>query len=315
MKVIIVKIISFLTIFVVLIGIISYILMPKNNDQASGMEDVKANGILGEKENTIDMLVIGDSEAYTSIIPMQLWEDYGFTSYVCATPAQSLSDSYMYIEKTLRTQSPKLVILESDNIFRDMLITAPFEKALNRILPITKYHDRWKSLKPEDFTSKVEYTYTDSLKGYKYTKSIREADSSRYMHKSNKKKDIPLISKLYVKAIKEKCDKNNIEFMVVSTPSVKNWDYEKHNSIVDFTNELDVDFLDLNEYKDVLDIDWLQDSKDGGDHLNFFGAQKVTTFLGKYLYDKNILDDHRQDEKYKEWNTVLEEYKKIIEED
>ncbi|MBR3132973.1 MAG: hypothetical protein IKG42_02690 [Clostridia bacterium] len=315
MKVIIVKIISFIAIFIVLLGILSYILMPKNNDKASGMEDVKANGILGEKENTIDVVVIGDSEAYTAIIPMQLWEQYGFTSYVCATPAQSLSDSYMYIGKALKTQSPKLVILESDNIFRDMMITAPFEKALNRILPITKYHDRWKELKPQDFTSKVEYTYTDELKGYKYTKSIREADSSRYMDGSKKKKDIPTISKLYVEAIKNYCDKNNIKLMIVSTPSVKNWDYEKHNSIVELADELGVDFLDLNEYKDVLNIDWKHDSKDGGDHLNYYGAQKATSYLGEYLYNKNILEDHRNDEKYKEWDKVVDDFNKMVEKD
>ena len=38
-------------------------------------------------------------------------------------------------------------------------------------------------------------------------------------------------------------------------------------------------------------------------HLNIFGSNKVTLNLGKYLKSNYKLTDHRNDEKYKKWNS------------
>ena len=82
MKRLILKFVIFILILFILLLILSRILLPKNNSEDAGMNDARAMKILGEYENTIDMLVYGDSEAYASIIPMQLWNDYGYTSFI-----------------------------------------------------------------------------------------------------------------------------------------------------------------------------------------------------------------------------------------
>ena len=110
MKQKIIKCTSFILILLIILIILSYITIPKNNLKEFGMEDVAANGILGEKDNSIDVYVVGDSESFTSIVPMKLWEDYGFTSYISGTPGQSVPDSCMFVYKAMKTQKPKIVM-------------------------------------------------------------------------------------------------------------------------------------------------------------------------------------------------------------
>lgn len=45
--------------------------------------DKSITGILTEKKDTIDVVVLGGSESYTSISPMKLWQDTGITSFIC----------------------------------------------------------------------------------------------------------------------------------------------------------------------------------------------------------------------------------------
>ena len=61
----------------------------ENNQKEFGQVSEAANGIFGEPGRSLDAIFIGDSEAYSSFSPLQMWEEHGFTSYVSAT---SVSD-------------------------------------------------------------------------------------------------------------------------------------------------------------------------------------------------------------------------------
>ena len=75
----------FLAILTGLLTAGSWLVEPKNNEKSSGMRNAQATGFLTERENSLDYLIIGDSETYSSMSPMQLWRDYGYTGYVCGT--------------------------------------------------------------------------------------------------------------------------------------------------------------------------------------------------------------------------------------
>lgn len=313
MKSRIVKGISFILILLILLVILSYITIPKNNLKEFGMEEIKANGILGEKYNSIDILIVGDSESYTSIVPMALWEDYGFTSYVSGVGKQNLVESLSYVNQAMKTQKPKIVILESHNIYTKVSLSEPASLILKKLLPVFKYHNRWKDLNNNDFGGKIDYTWIDDLKGYKYSEKVKPADDSNYMSYTDKAKSIPKVNQILVKLLKEYCNMNNAQLLVLSTPSTINWDYESHNGAKKFLDEENIEFLDLNVLKDEVKIDWQQDTRDAGDHLNYKGALKVTKYVGEYLKNKNILEDHREAKEYNKWSEALKRYKEMIE--
>jgi len=306
MRKLILRFIVFILILFIILLILSRIVLPKNNSEEAGMNNIRAMKILGEKENTVDMIVYGDSEAYASIIPLQLWNDYGYTSFICATSGQTLPDSCRIAYDTLKYQNPKIVVLEADTIYLNSEISVPVSRVLYEILPIMEYHNRWKNLSLKDFYGKIKYTERDSNKGYYYLSNVDPVENSeKYMEYSDEIEEIPKLNKIYVKMLKAYCESKGAEFVIVSVPSSNNWNYKRHNGVKQFANEEGIDFLDLNEKKDEIEIDWTKDTSDKGDHVNYPGAKKVTKYLGEWLKEKNILESHKDDINYNFWNDDL----------
>lgn len=305
MKKLIIRFIIFMLILFIILLVLSRIVLPKNNSEEAGMNNARAMKILGEDTNTVDMIVYGDSEAYASIIPMQLWNEYGFTSFVCATSGQTLPDSCRIAYDTLKNQSPKIVILEADTIYLHSEISVPIARVLYGILPILEYHNRWKDLKPNDFFGKIEHTERDVNKGYYYLSKVDPVEGQSYMEYSDEIEAIPKLNKIYVKLLKAFCEYKGAEFAIVSVPSYSNWSYKRHNGVKQFAEAEGIEFIDLNEKKDEINIDWTQETADKGDHVNYPGAKKVTKYLGEWLKDKNILESHKDNIDYNYWNEDL----------
>lgn len=305
MKKLIVRFIIFMLILFIILLILSRILVPKNNTDESGINDMKAMKILGEADNTVDMIVYGDSESYASIIPMQLWNDYGYTSYVCGTSGQTLPDTCRIAYDTLKNQNPKMVVLEADTVYAKTEISVPIARVLYKILPVMEYHNRWKKLNLQDFFGKIEYTDRDANKGYYYLSAIDPVEGDSYMEYSEEIEEIPEINKYYIKLLKAYCEYRGAEFAIVSVPSYKNWNYPRHNGVKQFADSEGIEFIDLNEKKDDLKIDWSKETSDKGDHVNYEGARKTTKYLGEWISSKNILENHKEDENYNYWEEDL----------
>ena len=116
----IIKPVLFIFILLVIINLLSIVFIPKDNTKEAGMPEFRPNGILSEPKNTIDVLVIGDSESYTSFSPMEIWSEYGYTSYVMGSNAQKIYQSYNYLLLALETQHPKVVVLETNTFYRKL---------------------------------------------------------------------------------------------------------------------------------------------------------------------------------------------------
>lgn len=128
-----------------------------------------------------------------------------------------------------------------------------------------------------------------------------------YMRETKEIKEIPKLNYRYIKMLIELCQSKNIEVVLLSTPSMKNYNYKKYKAAKELAKEFNLDYLDLNlDFK--IGIDWSIDSMDGGDHLNWHGALKVSNYLGLFMKERGLAN-HKDNPKYASWNTDLKNYK------
>lgn len=301
------KSILFVTILIIMYFFFSYLFLPKDNIKEFGLYKTSLYEVLGEKPNTIDVVAIGDSLVYSSICPMEIYGNYGYTVFDCAEPAQIMPDAYEYYKVALESQKPKIAIIESNILFRDASKNPWYNeslKVLKNSIPLILNHNNWKKMIFSDFGLVSEE------KGYRSNKDVRPSENKDYMRASNKTKTIPDANIDYLKKIIKLSKEHNVKLVFVGLPSQKSWSYEKHKKMEEVSKEFGLEYINLNGNED-LKIDWTQDTKDRGDHLNFYGAKKVSKFIGEYLKSTDLLEDHREDPKYSELNELYQKHMEL----
>ena len=63
-----------------------------------------------------------------------------------------------------------------------------------------------------------------------------------------------------------------------------------------FVCEYNLLYINMLDHQGEIGIDWNTDTYDAGLHLNVYGAEKVTAWLGKLLADKCHVPDRRSEE-------------------
>ena len=302
-----------------------------------------------QPKHTIDILYVGNSNVYTGISPLEMYEKNGVTGYAYSTPEQKVWTSYYAIKEALKTQKPKVIFLEAGEFFSnendqseqgkrkaidplklsknkldmindDVYKFTTFDK-LSCLIPILRYHSRWNQLNEYDikkFISNKEYSYFGYIpnKGVKsYNYKISDDEKRKIEDEIVDDGDlskIPSTVKNYLSKIMDVCNENNIQLVIISMPAPKSWSEEKHNIVETFAIDNNLKFIDLN-YDDDISIDWNTDSQDSGTHLNLYGAEKVANYLTNYINNNFKLEDHRNDENYKNWNEKIEKYEETKE--
>ncbi|SFB16723.1 hypothetical protein SAMN05216249_11161 [Acetitomaculum ruminis DSM 5522] len=270
--------------------------------------------IYNEPENTIDVISIGSSDVYSSISPLEWWKDYGYTGFSWGEASQRPAENYVYLKKIYEKQKPKVVFLETATFFRDQSdidnINTTIKAYLEQIFPVFAYHRfLWGPNPVRIFNSPPKKSVS---KGYFVRPEVEKAQDSQKVLKKGKKIKMNKISKYWVDKTIELCEKNGSKVVLLKCPS-SDWSKKKYESIKKYADKKGIEFLDLN-YELSGYIDWDNDTCDGGIHMNYFGASKVTSYLGDYLSENCKLKDHRKDKKIKKsWNHNYKVYKKELE--
>lgn len=303
------KSILFIFILFVLVELSVFILVPKGQSDKYSFLEKGEYEVLQENKGTIDVLAFGDSLIYSSINPLQIWNEYGYTVFDVAEPAYIMSNAYKQLEAAIDYHNPKMVIMEGNMLFRNPKNYPWYDKLskkLNNLVPIYKYHNNWKRFfKHNSLEGNVS-------KGYKFITKTVPSKNYDYMEYSKEVREFPDRNLEWFEKILSLCKKKEIEFLLISTPSQVSANFPRRSALIRLSHELNFSYMDLN-LGNPLNIDWTKETKDEGGHLNYLGAQKVSHYLGKYLNDTKMFIDHREDKKYASWNDAYNEYKKEYE--
>ena len=134
------------------------------------------------------------------------------------------------------------------------------------------------------------------------------------MAKTDNREEIDAIALQSLNQFVEICRNADIQVLFVEMPSANSWNMARHQAVADYASDRNIPFIDFN-MKDMMTktgFDWLTDSRDGGNHLNYSGAKKISTWLGNYLGSQYQLEDHRKDSRYQRWQQDSADYNRII---
>ena len=206
---------GFTAVLTALLVAASCLIQPKRISNAVWVDnrDRNALSVINEPKNSIDVLILGDSESFTGISPYRLWQKQGITSYVCGQSGQQISEAYYLMKRAFQNQNPRVVILETDELFTHARYLEETRMAVTEAgkyyLPVFSYHNRWK-----DFVSSPESVQIRpdevSWKGFEIRQACRPCEKTDCMAEDEPRQLFPSI-RYYLKKIKEFCESRNCE--------------------------------------------------------------------------------------------------------
>lgn len=339
-----IKSVVFTVVCAVVIALLGTLLQPKRRvETAVDNYHSEHNGLYELERDTLDVLFLGSSHSFSSVSPEDIYKQYGITGYVQASSCQKLWQSYYYLIETLQTQKPKVVILDTFMALNPEPQSEPFnreaidcmklsiaklksawraermapadEDLYSYIIPAFRYHDRWEELSEQDYRYFV-MPGTSSAKGFlpRQGSGYAEFNASDYDESYSEVGEIDSLCAAYLSKIKGLCEENGIDFILVKYPTCL-WNGYNAAVIHRWADENGVLYMDFNAdtaLREQADIDWSVDSLDGGNHLNYDGAMKMTEWMGQWLADHYSFADKRNDDRYAVWDKDYEYYKKCV---
>lgn len=301
-------------------------------------------GYYMEKEQSLDVLILGASTMRNGMSPLYMFDKYGFTSYSRATSVQPVFISYYLLKETLEQHDIKAVVLDASGMFTltnnmsDMdgkmheavdymkfsrykleIISALSEMGYNSLdffLPLYKYHERWTELSEDDFMFRQwvhEYFYKGQYPNIHIDKFTF---SDKYMSAEFHEDSFLTFdgdSMVYYDKIVDLCRDNGIELILVKTP-ISGWSIKRNEMVQQYADVNRITFIDFNleNLREDIYFNESMDFSDDGKHVNLSGANKMSDYIGKVITDLCILEDKRGNGDYVSWNDDVNMYKRIM---
>ena len=292
-----------------------------------------------EEDTDYDVLFFGTSHVINGIFPMQLWKDYGITSYNFGGHANSIAAAYWSMVNAVEIHKPKVAVLDvlgagSQSAAMDIsyahLSFDAFPLSLNKIraasdifsedsqsrneliLPLSIYHNRWTELSSDMVKAGFGESGASREKGAESRIAVAEPAKMRRIDETEMLSE-KTVGLQYIRKFIEYCRAEDIEPVLINIPFPEAEDSQKAaNAAMALAKEEGVPAINF-QYLDLVDFD--TDCYDPNSHLNPSGARKVTDYLGSFLKKEYALSDHREDSAYSElWDQDYADYRDFLKE-
>ncbi|HBA68342.1 MAG TPA: hypothetical protein DCZ40_03180 [Lachnospiraceae bacterium] len=333
--------IIFIVLFLYLLMTVTYII------RTNGDVKDRFTGFYAEKDDTIDVAMIGSSPVYPYYAAPMMWGEYGIRAYPISTNLQRPVAAVGLLEEIRKTQSPSLYIFEmrmytaremdlTNNMAYTRGVTDNMKYSWNRIKTINamvddvserytyyfdifKYHSNWKTMVLPEQLACFRYEKPDDQKGYVMTDEVgpcEEVDTSDITERL----PMPEFQEECLRNLLDYLKENELQALFILSPTVMEEEKQKmYNYISDIIEDSGYAFVNMNDYNEEIGLDFSSDFSDYGGHVNAAGAEKCTAFLSRYIVENYGIKDRRDeagsdswDAAYRQWQEELGEAKKTI---
>lgn len=321
MKKSVLRILCFMLILAVVLSYVNKVFKVKDSDGIYGVTK-----FYELEEQTVDVLILGSSHAFEDFNTGTLWDAYGMSSFILGGSVQPMWNTYYYLKEALKTQTPKLIVLEgymtaynaefiddsriiknnyglrwSLDKIASIKISSPEERWNEFLLEYTQYHTRYRELEAGDFLVNQGNRLYDDWKGFgcnMVTTPLESADISGITQRAA----LYQKTEKYYRAIIELAQEKGIPIAVVISPyaGISEGEQQLYNTAEDIATEYGVPFINCNLLISEIGIDYSTDAADPA-HLNYRGNQKYSSYIGAWLKDRFEISVHTDDPKYETW--------------
>ncbi len=283
-------------------------------------------------DDTIDVVFVGTSHVFCGIYPCQLWEDYGMAAFDMSVSGMDKTSSYYGLKELLKTQSPKVVAIDVYSLlFDEMDVEANEYRNLlgmktskNSMDLVSNYpyidedtereyifrwpiiHTRYTELTKYDF---VDYEPSKYGRGAFYTWSSNGSETPDLVALQNAGMgELSETNKEWLDSLVELSHEEDFELIFFVAPALINTEQQTViNAASAYASASGIPFYDCSAHRDELSIQDQVDYLDS-DHLNAYGAAKLTKYLGDIISENYQIVDRRNDDNYSLWHKDLEYY-------
>lgn len=288
-------------------------------------------------EGEVDVLALGSSRTYCTILPMEMWRQDGVTGLDITGAIQTMPVTAAYLEQALKTHQPQVVMVElymvgkrstfDVNTAHKNLDYMPASlPKVGRVLesvdatgwfevffPLQQYHSRWTELRRSDFLADKHSRYAFG-RGAMYLPDAKPVpDSPKVDGTSEEAYQLDLPS---IRAMARACQKRDVQLVLFAAPSPYRLYVGDQPLLGRLKADLQAEFpsvgyLDMNAVAGTIGVDPATDYKDEL-HVNHRGGVKLSRWLAGHLVREYGLIDRRGEDFAARWNEDLRRYDKVF---